>query len=140
MKVAMIGSRTWPEDKQWMIEQVIDDLPLDTTVVSGGARGPDYWAEMYAAYRKMPILIFPAEWDLYGKSAGYRRNQDIVNAADFVVAFWDGESKGTLSSILLAKRARKVVVEVRPDDGIADVLYRLEQIIRPLLEGRIYLG
>lgn len=134
MNIAMVGSRSWPEDKRWMIEQVIDALPPDTTIVSGGARGPDSWAELYAGWRRLPLQIFPAQWDLYGKSAGFRRNQDIIRAADLVIAFWDGTSKGTLSSILLAKQAHKPVLELGPEHTLGEVLVLVDQFVhRPLI-------
>ncbi len=45
------------------------------------------------------MTIFIAEWDKYGKSAGYIRNRLIVQESDMIVAFWDGKSKGTKHSI-----------------------------------------
>jgi hypothetical protein len=59
---------------------------------------------------------YPALWDVYGKSAGYRRNADIVKAADRIVAFWDGKSSGTKHTIKLAKQAGKPV-EIHYPDG-----------------------
>ncbi len=45
---------------------------------------------------------FIADWNKYGKSAGFRRNIDIVDNSDCVIAFWDGNSKGTLNSVTTA--------------------------------------
>ena len=53
--------------------------------------------------------IFPAEWDKYGKSAGYHRNKDIVNYVDIIMVFWDGKSKGTQHTINLATEQGKPV-------------------------------
>ena len=39
--------------------------------------------------------IYPAQWDKYGKRAGYRRNEQMAEVADGLIAFWDGQSKGT---------------------------------------------
>lgn len=62
----------------------------------------DTVAEVAAEARGLKTEIFPAEWQKYGRSAGFKRNRLIVQAADKVVAFWDGESKGTASSIRIA--------------------------------------
>ena len=72
-------------------------------VVSGKARGADSLGERYARENDLPIAEFPAEWDKYGKSAGYRRNAEMADYADGCVVFWDGESKGTGHMIDLAK-------------------------------------
>jgi hypothetical protein len=45
------------------------------------------------------IKRYPADWDTFGKSAGYRRNEQMAEDADALVAFWDGESKGTAHMI-----------------------------------------
>ena len=88
--------------------QVLDEISPDS-IVSGGARGADSLAEKYAAEKGIPITVVPAEWDKYGKSAGYRRNVQIVAESDEVVAFWDGESKGTQHTIDIAGKAGKKV-------------------------------
>jgi hypothetical protein len=77
-------------------------------VVSGGARGVDSWAVDFARARGLHFEEYPADWDRYGKSAGYHRNRDLVDKADFVVAFWDGVSRGTFHTIQLALQAEKL--------------------------------
>ena len=64
-------------------------------VVCGGAKGADSLGERYAKEKGLNISYFYADWDLYGKSAGYRRNAEMGNYADALIAFWDGRSKGT---------------------------------------------
>jgi len=73
-------------------------------IVSGTARGTDRLGERYAVERGYPIKRFPANWDKYGKSAGYRRNEEMAKYADVLIAFWDGESRGTKHMIDLAKK------------------------------------
>ena len=90
-----------------MVSLYVAELPRDTTVISGGARGVDTAAIGAARALGMNCEIFPAQWEKFGKSAGFRRNIDIVAAADKVVAFWDGESKGTKLSIDLARDSKK---------------------------------
>jgi hypothetical protein len=86
------------------VRSYIDSLEGDVTIVSGGARGVDSVAEQQAKKRGLPVEIYRAEWERFGKSAGFRRNRDIVTNADMVVAFWDGRSRGTENTINLAKR------------------------------------
>jgi predicted Rossmann fold nucleotide-binding protein DprA/Smf involved in DNA uptake len=120
MKLAVVGSRTFNDYNYlhkkltgllWdLVEPHTGELPPSTfSFVSGGARGADSIAEQWARAWGYEITVFPAEWDKYGKSAGYRRNKDIVNYADIIVAFWDGKSKGTQHSINLAKEQNKPV-------------------------------
>ena len=72
-------------------------------IVSGTARGADKLGEEYAAERQLPVARFPAEWNKYGRSAGYKRNTVMADYADALVAFWDGISRGTKHMIDIAK-------------------------------------
>ena len=72
-------------------------------IVSGGARGADLLGERYAQENGFAIERYPADWDRYGKSAGPRRNREMAKAGDYVICFWDGESRGTKSMIEYAK-------------------------------------
>ena len=72
-------------------------------VVSGCARGADTLGERYAEERGYGIKKFPADWNRYGKSAGYLRNVEMAEYADALIAFWDGKSKGTEHMIRIAK-------------------------------------
>lgn len=73
-------------------------------VLSGMANGADALGYQFAKDRNIEIEEYPAHWDLYGKSAGPVRNQDMANNADGLIAFWDGKSKGTKNMIEEAKR------------------------------------
>lgn len=90
MKVAIIGSR------KLNVENLQDYLPEGTDeIVSGGARGIDTCARNYALKNDLKLTEFRPEYNKYGRGAPLRRNETIVNYADMVLAFWDGESKGT---------------------------------------------
>ena len=108
MKVIIAGSRSidWHSFTQmWAL--LPEEIPkLISEVVSGGARGADSLGERYALERNLPCKIFPANWELHGKSAGYKRNAEMAEYADALVAFWDGESKGTGHMIDLAEKKR----------------------------------
>jgi predicted Rossmann fold nucleotide-binding protein DprA/Smf involved in DNA uptake len=64
-------------------------------VVSGHARGADTLGEKYAQDEGFTLEIYPAQWKKVGKRAGYRRNEQMAEVADALIAFWDGSSKGT---------------------------------------------
>jgi hypothetical protein len=112
MKVAIIGSRDFPQLK--LVAECVDTLPAGTVVVSGGARGVDRQAEQRARTRGLEVLVIRANWALHGRKAGFLRNPEIVAAADRVVAFWDGTSRGTAHSIAVARQAGKPVELFRP--------------------------
>jgi hypothetical protein len=73
-------------------------------IVSGTARGVDRMGEQWAHMRDIDIIRMPANWNKYGKSAGYIRNEQMAQTADILVAVWDGESRGTSHMINLAKQ------------------------------------
>ncbi len=73
-------------------------------VISGTARGADQMGERYAKERGFQLRRFPADWEQYGKSAGHIRNAKMADNADALIAFWDGESKGTKNMINNARR------------------------------------
>lgn len=68
-------------------------------IVSGGAHGVDFCGERYAKKRNLALKVFPAEWDKYGKRAGFLRNEEMAQYADALIAVWDGESRGTAHMI-----------------------------------------
>ena len=106
MKLAIIGSRTF-NDYEKMKYYVGTYLDRTELIISGGAKGADSLAKRLALDFIMDYIEYPAEWDKYGKSAGYRRNIQIVDECDMVLAFWDGKSKGTKHTIDLARKAKK---------------------------------
>jgi hypothetical protein len=100
--VAIVGSREWKDIVA--IHKFIDILcPEIHCIVSGAGRGVDREAELYARSKGFETLIFPAEWDRYGRSAGFRRNVTIVENSDVVYAFWDEVSRGTKHTMDTAK-------------------------------------
>lgn len=73
-------------------------------IVSGKARGADRLGERFANENGFNIDEFPADWDHYGKRAGYLRNKDMAEHSNALIAFWDGKSPGTKNMIDLAKQ------------------------------------
>lgn len=68
-------------------------------VVSGGARGVDSLCARYAQEHGLLLAEFLQEYDKYGKGAPLIRNKTIIENADYVLAVWDGKSRGTLNAI-----------------------------------------
>lgn len=93
MKVAVIGSRGAPKST---LPLLLKYIPEDTSeIVSGGACGVDSMAEQVAKALSLPIRVLEPDYETYGKNAPLKRNEQIVEYADYVLAFWDGESHGT---------------------------------------------
>ncbi len=109
MIAAVVGSRTFSN-----YDLLSEELSKHNIheMVSGGAVGADSLAERYAAEWEIPIRIFKPDWST-GRGAGLARNTDIINAADIVIAFHDGESKGTKDSINKAKKFNKQLIIIR---------------------------
>lgn len=108
-RIAIVGSRDFKNLHR--VIAYVDSLPETTIVVSGGARGVDTVAEQVANRRGLQTHIFYAQWKRYGKSAGMRRNREMIDTVDEVVAFWDGQSRGTEQAIAYAK-ANNIPVKV----------------------------
>lgn len=114
MRLAVIGSRDFTDYHlmRFVLCVYHEEANGNLQIVSGGARGADRLSEKFAEEFDLDVKIFLAEWHKYGKSAGYRRNAEIVDHATELVAFWDGKSKGTEHSINLARKAGKKVVVI----------------------------
>jgi hypothetical protein len=110
MKVAVIGGRTFNDYE--LVKETLTKLDI-TLLVSGGAKGADSLGERYASENNITTLIYKPDWKLHGKGAGMIRNTDIVKNSDIVVAFWDGESKGTLDSIRKAENLNKGLMIIK---------------------------
>lgn len=99
MKIAIVGSRSVT------VNNLGDYLPENTTeIVSGGAIGVDRSARNYAKTHNIKLKEFLPEYERYGRSAPLKRNLQIIDYADEVIAFWDGMSHGTRFVIENCKR------------------------------------
>jgi hypothetical protein len=102
MRVIIAGSRTIRQ-----YEKVCEAVQLSgfaiSRVVSGLAQGVDMLAVRYALEQGLPCDPFPAEGKKWGRRAGYRRNEQMAQHADALIAIWDGRSPGTRHMIEVAK-------------------------------------
>lgn len=106
MKIAIIGSRNF-DNYKLVVETLKPYQSKISLVISGGAKGADSLGEHWAKQNNINTLIFLPDWDKHGKRAGFIRNEDIIKNCDGVLAFWDGESKGTAHSLSLAEKYNK---------------------------------
>lgn len=114
IRIIVAGSRDFDDYKllEENLDNYINDLVLEPEdrikIISGTARGADILGERYASTRKYFVHRFPADWNRYGRRAGYLRNEKMAKYAAIengvLFAFWNGESKGTKYMIDLAKR------------------------------------
>ena len=105
MRVIVAGSREF--NNYHKLKKKLDSIlknQTDITIISGTANGADKLGERYAEENHHKLEEYPAMWDVFGKSAGYRRNEEMAKVADACVVFWDGKSKGTKHMIDLAKK------------------------------------
>lgn len=111
MKVIVAGSRDIGERYYPWIKEHLDASPYPiTTLISGGARGVDSLGERWAREAGVECEVYPANWNLYGRSAGYRRNVEMAQTADALIAFWTGKSPGTEHMIKTMEKAKKPVL------------------------------
>lgn len=104
MKVLICGSRNWSDISP--IKFVIDSLEFGDTIIHGAAPGADSIAGELAEIRgDLIVESFPADWNKYGKSAGPRRNIEMLNQnPDRIYAFPLSDSIGTYHTIKEAQR------------------------------------
>lgn len=104
MKLAIIGSRSCPPID---IEAYLKYIP--DTIVSGGARGADSYAREFAQKHNLNLIEFLPDYNKYGRKAPLVRNKLIVEECDCLIAFWDGESRGTKFTIDYAQKQGKPI-------------------------------
>lgn len=117
MKIGVVGTRSFTDYDLMTrtinrVRKMFDER--DITIVSGGAPGADSLAEVYSKeiMGKEPI-VFPPDKERYGVPAAFkRRNQQIIDESQFIVAFWNGASRGTHDSMNKATRAGKPILVV----------------------------
>ena len=105
MKLLVAGSRSI---KECDLEKYI---PKETTmIISGGADGIDLLAEQYADKHRISKLILRPRYNLYGKAAPLKRNEEMVELCDMALVIWDGSSRGAKYTIDYSEKMGKKVV------------------------------
>ena len=102
MKLLIVGSRSITSvDLSLYVPKDVD------TVISGGACGIDTLAEQYADLHRLSKYIIRPRYDLYGRAAPLKRNEQMVDMADAVLIIWDGRSKGAEYTLKYTKKTNK---------------------------------
>lgn len=102
-----------------LIERAVERSGFDIEqVVSGGAKGVDTLAILYAQKHNKLLAVFMADWDRHGRKAGPIRNGQMAEYADALIAIWDGKSKGTKNMIDQATAKGMPVYVERTDQPI----------------------
>ena len=82
-------------------------------MLHGGARGADQLGFRWAVKHHIRSRCFAAQWERFGKSAGIRRNYQLAQEGDLLIAFWDGRSPGTRHIIGCMQQLGKPVVVIQ---------------------------
>jgi len=103
-KIIIAGGRDYPVEGYEELENTVELLLYlydgDIEIVSGNCnKGVDVMGEAFAKAHDIPLKLFPADWGQFGHAAGPVRNRAMAEYSDVLIAFWDGESKGTRGMI-----------------------------------------
>lgn len=105
MKYLIAGSRNF--NNYSLLLHVLNQYEKPDIIIEGGARGADLLGKRFAEENDIDCREYKADWNKYGKSAGYRRNAEMVDQldhGDIAFIFWNGESKGTKHTIDLCNK------------------------------------
>lgn len=113
-RILVTGGRTFSDEKR--LREVLGHLHAThgvDTVIHGACKGADLLADLWARERHLAVLAFPANWSLYGKLAGPRRNREMLQRGqpDLVVAFPGGDGTRNMMEQALAAGVQVVRVE-----------------------------
>ena len=114
MKLIIGGSRTFT-DYQLLCQTLAPERHRITEVLHGGARGADQLGFRWALKHHIHSRSFAADWERFGKAAGVRRNHQMAQAGDLLVAFHVQNSPGTAHMIACMRALGKPVVVIRVD-------------------------
>jgi hypothetical protein len=113
VRVLVCGGREFND--HFLLNLILDLKHEDynfTHLIHGGARGADRMSGEWAEVNKVPVQVYYADWEKYGKAAGMIRNKEMltVGKPDLVIAFPGGT--GTAHMVKIAKEAGVNVIEV----------------------------
>lgn len=112
MKLIVAGGRTF--SNKVLLHTKLNELLEDITeIVSGGAFGADQLGEEWAKQNNIPIIQFKPQYNgPNDRSAPLRRNIQMAEYGDKLIAFWDGKSKGTEHMIKQMNKVEKEVIVI----------------------------
>ena len=91
-KLIIAGGRDFTDSKKMhaAIDQLVNRGELKdyaVSIVTGMARGADMLGREFALAFNVKRYEFPADWNQYGKRAGFIRNKQMGDFADGLLAF-----------------------------------------------------
>ena len=117
MNIGIIGSRRRHSIKDLDLTRIAFEkiYTLGDTIISGGCpTGGDYYAEVIAREKKIPIIIHKAQWAELGRSAGFQRNTLIAQDSDILIAVVSedrtGGTEDTIKKYLKLKKDKLILV------------------------------
>ena len=110
MRTIIAGSRT-VTDPKIIEEAIVASGFVITEVVCGGAAGVDMLGRDWAVLRGIPVKMFPADWEQYGKAAGPIRNAQMADYAEQAICIFDAqaENRGTKNMLSLMNGRKKQI-------------------------------
>lgn len=123
-RVIIAGSREFTDYEllkskcDYYLSKKFEDPTCKIIIVSGHARGADELGERYAKERGLGCEVFPANWDKYGKRAGFLRNESMAEISNCAIIFMSayGENKGSRHMEKIA-RDRHLLVRVVEEEA-----------------------
>ena len=108
MRVGIIGSRHFAALER--VTEYVNGLPAGASIVTGGASGVDAAATKAARSRGLAVQVLPMSFEEVKDAVrAEERRSKLVDSCDVLVAFWDGASPGTRSTVERALDAAKEV-------------------------------
>ena len=107
MKLLIVGSRSI---EKYNLEKYIPDGTQ--MIITGGANGIDTVAEKYADQKRLSKIVLRPQYNLFGRAAPLKRNEEMVKMCDTALVIWDGKSKGTKYTIDYANKIGKQVIVI----------------------------
>jgi len=114
--IGIIGSRkrNSKHDYDCCVRRFLEVYEEGDIIVSGGCPiGGDHFAELIAREHEVPIILFPADWNKYGKGAGFKRNTQIADKSDVLIAMVTkdrSKSKGTMDTVTKIVKLNKTAI------------------------------
>ena len=106
-RILICGAREWNDFNK--IKQILNKYTINDIIIHGDCVGADKIGGYLAKQLKMEVLVYPADWKKYGRSAGPIRNQQMIDEGkpDYCYAFHSNieKSKGTKDMIFRCIKA-----------------------------------
>ena len=116
MKLIIAGSRNFNSLEHYkLLEKEVFKIYNISEIISGGAKGADYLGEKFANKYNIKVTRYIPDWNI-GRYAGMKRNETMAKEGDYLIAFWDGKSKGTEHMIKYFSKLNKKYKIVKYND------------------------